>query len=241
MPNAKDVHVEETDIRVFVAGDSGTGKSVFAATFPGPKFLFNFDKGVLSYRGTDTTFENYPATALGWVKFEKDFRKLKEDFKKNPEIYRTVIVDSTTSWTDLAMARAMQLDPKRSVINGPLWNVHYGIVRNLIEGYIRQILELPCNIVTVGHLDIVIDNDTGAIIAIQPLLTGQLSTKLPAYFDEVYYAQNRTKQGKTAFVLLTLAKGFYKARSRISGVEQLLPAEIPNNYEEIMKRIKGKK
>lgn len=237
MPNAQDVKIDNTFLKIFVVGDSGTGKSIFASTFPKPMFLFNFDKAILSYKGLDVDYEDFSLDAAGWVKFEKVMRELKNQIKENTFKYQTVVIDSTTSWTDLAMERAMQLDPKRSATGGPIWNVHYGMVKNLIEGFTRQLLEFPCNIVVIGHLSKNIDSDTGAIIGIEPMLTGQLSTKIPSYFDEVYYATNKTVAGNTQFKLLTLAKGHLKARSRLSGVMHILPAEIDNDYNVLIKHL----
>jgi hypothetical protein len=239
MANSKDLSFDTTFLKVFVCGDSGTGKSIFASTFPQPGFLFDFDNGVKSYKGQDFEYEQYPCTPQGWIKFESDFRNMKL-LAKDPASfpYKTIVIDSCSSWTDLAMARAMQLDPKRSATNGPLWNVHYGMVKNLIEGFVRQVLEFPCNLVVAGHLTREFDAESGALIGIQPMLTGQLSTKVPSLFDEVYYANTKTVGGKTQFVLLTVAKGLLKARSRLSGVKQLLPTEIENNYSAIMAKVK---
>lgn len=237
MQSAKDVNIQTQTLKVFVCGDPGTGKSIFASTFPTPAFLFNFGDTILSYRGLDIDYEDYPISSAGWTKFEKDFKALKAEIKSESFKYKTVILDDTTAWTDIAMERALTLDPKRSASNGPMWNVHYGMVKNLIEGYIRQLLEFPCNIVVIGHVARQVDADTGAVISIEPMLTGQLSTKVPSYFDEVYYSTTKTTQGKTEFKLLTLAKGHFKARSRLSGVNQLLPQEINNNYPELMAKL----
>lgn len=234
--NAKDTKPSTEYFKGFITGDFGTGKSVFAASCPTPGFLFDFDDGVQTYRGKDFDYESYSLSALSWVKFEKDLREIKKEVEA--EKYQTVVVDSTTSMTDIAMERALQLDPKRSVTGGPLWNVHYQIVKNLMEGKLRQIISLPCNVVVIAHLKVIQDQETGAIIGIEPLLTGQLSQMIPGYFGEVYCSFSKQVAAKkaggkaeTAFYLRTLPRGHYKARSRLSGIERLLPDEIPNNYQ----------
>ena len=233
--SAKDVHVSDKVFKILVIGDYGTGKSIFASTFPTPAFVFDFDKGILSYRGKDFDYTSYNLDAKGWIDFDKDFMEIKKAVADGK--YKTIIIDSTSTMSDLAMERALQLDPKRSATNGPLWNVHYGIVKNLVEGKLRQIMQLDCNIVVIAHLQVVKDEETGAVIGTQPLLPGALSQKIPGYFDEVYYAFNRMKEGKPAFMLQTVSKGHYKARSRISGEKSILPAEIPNDYNELIKAI----
>jgi hypothetical protein len=235
--NAMELQLDTVFVKTLIVGDYGTGKSVFASTFPTPGFLFDFDKGALTYKGKEFEYAQYPVTANGWVEFEKDFNAVVKEAKEGK--FKTIVFDSTSLLTDLAMERALQLDPKRSPTNGPLWNVHYGIVRNLVEGKIRQLLQLDANIVVISHLEIVKDQESGAILGTQPLLPGALSTKMPGYFDEVYFAFSKIKDGKPDFYLQTLPRGHYKARSRISGKQQALPFEIPNDYPTLLKHIEA--
>lgn len=235
--DAMDIELNSTLVKTLVVGDYGTGKSVFASTFPTPAFLFDFDKGALTYKGKDFKYGQYTINPAGWVDFEKDFNQVVKECKEGK--YKTIVFDSTSLLTDLAMERALQLDPKRSPTGGPMWNIHFGIVRNLVEGKIRQLLQLDANIVVIAHLEIVKDQESGAILAMQPLLPGALSVKMPGYFDEVYFAFSKIVNQIPTFYLQTLPKGFYKARSRISGPQQCLPIEIPNNYPNLVKLIEA--
>lgn len=233
--NSKEMTPDTTYLKVLITGDAGTGKSIFASSFPTPGFLFDLDRGALTYRGKDFDYSNYDITAQSWVSFEKDLAEISKSAKEGK--YKTIILDSTTALTELAMERALQLDPKRSPTGGPLWNSHYSIVKNLVEGKLRQLLNLPANIVVICHLNIVKDEESGSVIDIQPLLTGQLSTKIYGYFDEIYCAFSRMKDSKVDYYLRTVPRGLYKARSRISGKERLLPDEIPNEYSAIQNAI----
>lgn len=239
MQNALDVTIDSEFWKCMVVGDYGTGKSIFASTFPTKGFIFDFGGGILSYRGRNFDYEQYPVSHLGWIKFEKDLVLVKKAVIEEKK-YITVIVDDTTSMVDLAMQQALALDPKRSSTSGPVWNIHFMMVRNLIEGRLRQIIDLPANIVVISHLTIERDEETGSIISVNPLLTGQLAIKVPGYFDEVYYASTRRVGQKTEWVMQTIPVGFYKARSRVSGKERLLPDYIPNDYNEIVKILKTK-
>jgi len=140
----------------------------------------------------------------------------------------------------LAMEKALSLDPKRSPTNGPLWNVHYQMVKNLIEGKIRQLLSLEgCNHLLSCHLKITQDMETGVVISIDPNLTGQLVNDVPAMFGEIYVARTKKKGGNTEYLIQTVTKGHLKARSNLSGKLHLLPDELPNEYDAIMQKVKG--
>jgi hypothetical protein len=221
--------------KFLITGDVGTGKSEFAATFPTPGFVFNFDHKIATYaRYPGWDYAEWDISAKGWVDFEKDEREVAELCKTGK--YKTIVYDSTTAMTDMAMERALQLDPKRSATSGPIWNVHYQMVRNLIEGKLRAALNYKTNLVVIAHLNIQTDQTTGAIIGIEPLLTGQLAVRVPGYFEEVYCSFTRTTgEGKTQWYLRTIPRGYYKARSTMSGRTSLLPAELPNSYSAVIK------
>lgn len=235
MPNAKDVDINTEHFKAMLVGTYGTGKSVFASTCPTPGFVFDFDEGIITYRGLDFDYEQYTDDWQGWIKFEKDLLQIKKDVAEKK--YVTVVVDSTSKMTDLAMARALVLDPKRSPTGGPIWNVHFMMVRNLMEGKLRQIIGLPCNVIVISHIDVVRDEKTGNILDISPLLTGQLREKIPGAFQEVYYCTTKRVGQKTEWLLQTIPIGYTKARSRLSGTAHLLPDFIPNNYKEVMKHL----
>jgi hypothetical protein len=230
--NTKDINFETTVLKAFVLGKFGTGKSVFASSFPTPGYVFDFDNRISSYRGADWDYDTFPMTAAGWVSFEKTIKVVEKEVTEGK--YKTVVVDSTTAMNDTAMERAMQIDPKRSDEGGPLWNVHYMIVKNILGPKIRRILSWPCNIVFCGHWNIKTDPKNGNILSIDPILTGDLSDKIPGYFDEVYAADSGKKDGKDVFFVRTTSWGHYRARSTISGKLQLLPAKIPNDYAAVI-------
>ena len=240
MPNAMEATFLTENLKIFVIGDYGTGKSVFASTFPTPGFVFDFDNRPLSYRGLDWDYESYSPSAKAWVNFEKDINAVLKAVNEEGK-YQTVVLDSATAMTDVAMERALQIDPRRSDEGGPIWNVHYQIVRNLVEGKLHKLLEIKCNILLIGHWKTETDSKTGAILSIDPMLTGQLSTKVPGYFDEVYAAATKTGQDGTAYILRTVPRGLYKARSTISGPFRLLPDELPNNYFALVSAMRSAK
>lgn len=235
MKSAKEVTVNTEFYKVLVIGSPGTGKSVFASTFPTKGFVFDFSGGIVTYRGLDFDYEQYPIGPTGWIQLEKDFREVEKSVKEG--IYQTVIFDDMTGMMDIAMERAMMLDPKRNAAGGPLWNVHYQMVRNLIEGKLRQLLSWNCNIIVLAHMDVTKDDETGAILEVKPLITGQLAIRMPGYFDEVYYTQTKKEGDKVRFLIQTISIGLKNARSRLSGKQGLLPYFLDNDYKEVLRNL----
>ena len=237
MRNTKDIIIEKALINVLAVGDYGSGKSTFFSSFPQPGFIFDFDNQIPIYRYGEWDYGQYSVNPKGWAQFEKDFKEVKTVCAEGK--YKTVIFDSATGMTALAMERALSLDPKRSKTGGPLWNVHYQMVKNLIEGKIRQLLSLPgCNHLLACHLKVTQDMESGTIISIDPNLTGQLINDVPAMFGEIYILRPKQQGGKTKYKMTTVTKGHLKARSNLSGKLHLLPDEVDNDYGELMKHLK---
>lgn len=240
MLSAKDVTTDSEFLKVLVVGQPGTGKSVLASTFPTPGFVFDFSGGIIIYRGKDFDYNQYEISPVGWVKFENDFREVKQAVSEGK--YQTVVLDDITAWIDIAMEKSMAMDPKRNAVGGPLWNVHYTMTKNLLEAKIRQLLSFNCNVILIAHMEVTKDDETGAVIDIKPLITGQLAIRLPGYFDEVYYTLTKKVGDIVEFMVQTVPIGMKNARSRLSGKERLLPNFIPNEYPALQAAIAaGKK
>lgn len=237
--SAKEVTTTNQFLKVLVVGGPGTGKSQFAATFPSPAYVFDIDGGIVSYKGKDFTYSQFELSNAGYVDFTKEFKETLKEAKEGK--YQTIVLDSTSSLTDMAMERAMVMDPKRSLTGGPVWNIHYSMVKHLVESTIKALVSLPCNVVVIAHKEIVKNEEDGTIVAVEPLLTGNLSRRIPGLFDEVYYALTKNEGGKPHWYLQTVPRGLIEARSRISGRERILPDLIDNDYASIMAHIRANK
>jgi hypothetical protein len=236
--SAMDVTLNSEYQKCLVVGLPGTGKSVFASTFPTPGYVFDFSLGIQIYRGLPWDYEQFPLSPAGWNKFDKELAYVKNAVKERK--YETVVIDDWTAMERVTMEQALLLNPKRSEAQGPIWNVHYSLVRNLFEGKIRQVIDLPCNVVLLAHMEIITDKESGAVLKIQPSLPGQLPDILNGYFDEDYYATTRQESGGTKFLLQTVPIGHNRARSRWSGKARLLPDFIDNDYPALMNAMKKK-
>ena len=252
MPSAKDVTINTEFIKMMSVGEPGTGKSILGSTFPTPGFVFDFANSIISYRGLDFDYEQYDLSARGWTKFEKDLTTIQKCFKEGKRFpdeegkqedgqYLSVIIDDLSAMTAVCMERALQLDAKRSPTGGPVWNVHYSMVRNLMEGKLKQIMNLSANIHFIAHLHVITDQETGNIVGVEPMLTGALPVVIPGFFDEVYYHTTKREGGDTKWLIQTVPIGYNKARSRLSGKLRILPDVLPNDYNEIFQYLTGKK
>lgn len=239
MPSAKDVTVNTEFFKIMSVGEPGSGKSILGASFPTPGFVFDFANSIISYKGLDFDYEQYAMSPLGWIKFEKDINMIIKAVKEGK--YVSVIVDDLSAMTAICMERALQINPQRSDTNGPVWNIHYSMVRNLMEGRLRQIYNMNANIHFIAHLEVEKDQKTGNIIGVAPMLTGALPVVIPGLFDEVYYHTTRREGGDTQWLIQTVPMGYNRARSRLSGKLRTLPDLLPNDYNEIMAYLTGKK
>lgn len=237
--SALDVTVSNQYLKVLVVGGPGTGKSQFAATFPTPGYVFDCDGGIVSYKKKDFTYSQFDLSNAGYVDFTRELKATVAEAKEGK--YQTIVLDSTSSLTDMAMERALTMDPKRSPTGGPVWNIHYSMVKHLVESTIKALVSLPCNLVVIAHKEIVKNEDDGSVVAVEPLLTGNLSRRIPGLFDEVYYATTKNEGGKPHWYLQTVPRGLIEARSRISGRERILPDLLDNDYASIMAHIHANK
>ncbi len=243
MPNAKDMKAALGNISVLLVGPAGTGKSIFCSSAPTPGYVIDTGKEMLSYIGEDFDYDTFPIDSPTWSLLTRCVADLKRGFvpfsgdkakgiEPTVKHYNTVIIDNLSAVTDIAMERSMSIDRNRDPVGGPLWNVHYKMVTNLVSDLIRLFLEIPnCNRLATAHTETTKDEYFGRII-IDPRLQGRLSDVAPQWFDEVLYGVPRTGAGGNAeYMLQTVNKGYLKARSRISGKKRLLPDYIPNEWE----------
>lgn len=252
MPSAKDLKNKLDSMSVLLVGPAGAGKSVMCSTAPTPGYVLDTGKEILSYRGLDFDYDTFPKEGKSWARIISAVNSLRKGVipftgtpaskdpktgsiiiatEGTPKVYKTVIIDNLSGATDIAMLRAMEIDRNRDPVGGPMWNIHYKMVANLVEDLIRLFLEIPGNRIATAHIEKSKDDLTGRILA-EPRLQGRLSDVAPQWFDEVLYGTPRIgKGGQAEYMMQTVNTGFYKARSRISGKERLLPDFIPNDWD----------
>jgi AAA domain len=235
--------------KVLAYGLSGSGKTVFACSFPGPILFFDFDGKVSS---AASFYKNSPqlneiqvescSSVDSFNIFWKKFMELKTLAQKPENFpYKTIVLDSITTFSMSLMAEVMRQNPgeasKRSRVADTLVPhlKDYQIAISHIKNTISGLLNLPCNIVMTAHLQTDKDELTGEIMR-QPLIFGKdLPGWLPMVFEEVYYCSvtsGSDASGKSQIKHQGQARGpKYICRTQIPN----LPALFDLSYENMKK------
>lgn len=245
MPSLADIKTE-SNLKILLFGNSGAGKTVFAAGFPGPILYLDFDGKVdsaaLFYKGEER---------LKHI----DVRELQQKLMMNPQAnpiqelngiiakelipaqktgalpFKTLVLDSITTFSSLTLNHIIMTNPgiKRNISaqgQQPCLQ-DYGILKREFAKLIPGLLSLNCNVVMLGHIATEKDETTGELIR-GPLMDGSFAKELPIYFKECWRAYVNDKSEHMA---QTKSDARYSCRSQIKG----LPSPLPLSYEALKK------
>ena len=213
--------------KIFEYGHAGNGKTVAAASFPGPLYFFDFDNGTKSIKTVfkdlfstnrkkfeeitgksdlqafldtvefDRYFDPTPEEPKGYRAFEAKITEWQELLKKGkPFPYATVVIDSLTT-LEMCLSNVIVKEVKSDRKFGGVFNMQdYGILIHFVDHLMPEVLALPCNLVMTAH--VLIDTDKeGNEITYKPMVKGRwLPSKIPAWFDEVYYTSAKSSTEK---------------------------------------------
>ena len=233
----------QTHFKALIYGDSGAGKTCFAASMPGPIEYWDFDHKISSavrYLQTQNKaaqldeievyqFANLPLMERipAWEKRLKAINDCVQ--QKKPLPFKTLVVDSITTLSHHLMED--YIHRSQTGIKRPLPGINamqdYQLYEKHMTRVITGLLGLPANVVVLGHVTIEKDEATG-IISKRCLASGKaLPEKLPIWFEEVYVALAKPDGSR---VLLTQPLQNYVARC-----QRGLPKEVPMKVEEVLK------
>jgi hypothetical protein len=204
MPRTSDIQLGGRIMALFIS-DNGNGKTVAAASFPGPIMFYDFDgrmKPVKRFYPNRTDIEyqtvgidrtnpgpNWPGS-IGLMDFCKEYEDLQD---RCP--YATVVIDSLTAMT--ATIVGFQLGIKGAAGKGkklssgiqvPSWDEFNGET-----SIVQQILDvskvLPCNVVFTAHpIDKSVSDGGNVLRKARSIAAYGTKTPslVPIYFDEIY-------------------------------------------------------
>ena len=202
---------------VLLWGDAGCGKTVFAATAPGHKLLINFDPdgpASISIRDDVTVldFSAQPETVVN--KFaNSDPIKLDKFLEEHPE-FDTVIFDSTTTFSELALKEAVKKYPKSDFVNPGLQG--YGARNALVLETVRSLLRVTGkhnrHCVIIAHEASPSTDDNGVVLFITMNLGGQLPSNIGIKLSEIWRMSEANKVRKIA---VRPCRGYKPMKSRM--------------------------
>lgn len=225
--------------RIMVYGDVGTGKTVFAASFPGRKYFADFDGKVssaASYYGADKArideieYESYKIDKP-FDRFTQWLSALAKDPSK-PLPFDVFIIDSLTEMISAAiqdfMAKNSAIQRTRTSAGSIPSMLDYRALEMVTRGIFASILSMPCHVIVTAHVRTKQDETTGRIFT-GPEGPASVVKHLQVIFEEVYRSYTDGTGDKRRYLAQTQSDGQYPARSQIRG----LPAIIDLSYESL--------
>lgn len=224
---------------VMVYGKVGTGKTVFACSFPGKKYVADFDGKISSaaefYAGREALKEIDYDSYKSDQPFKRFDKWLREASAQGDAFhYQTVVIDSLTELLacclDDFIASNAAIQRTRTSI-GPISSMlDYRALAIQVRGVFNRLFALPAHIITLAHLRTDKDELTGQIVN-GPEGPASVVTHLQVIFEEVYRSYVEGEGDKRRYLAQTQATGNYPARSQIRGLPQI----IDLSYESLKK------
>ncbi len=214
---------------ILIYGDFGTGKTQVIGTAPRPIFIDSFDPG-----GTKTAALQ-PLIASGdiivdnrwegdswkqpwaFAEWEREMdRRKREGFF---DYLGTYALDSITKWAQALIYEILKRGTKGVSRAGNKPELQDYLIQQLTAvDWLSQLMQLPCHTIVTGHMGFEKDEYTGKMET-GLLLEGKLSGKVPLVFDEKYITRVKETPSGTNYTLQTRNDGYYKAETRMGGVD----------------------
>lgn len=246
---------------VLVYGNSGTGKTTFACTYPKPLLLIGFEDGTRSVH-------NLEGVHFIRARNSQDVRDLIEGVKQGSADldYQTVVIDTVTEMQDMVLKEVMGVDelPAQKSF-GMATRSDYGDCALKTKEILREVLKLPeesiCNCIILGQERTYnTDSDSGTslepyvCVALTPSVAGFLNPAVDYNLRSFIKQKEDIKQvkvnGKVKTIRKTLDQPEYCLRIKAHSVYTIkfrapkgtpLPDYIPDpNYGKVRELIEGK-
>jgi len=141
--------VQDKGWKILVYGDSGSGKTYFAGTFPDPLFL-DLEDGMRSLLPLKRNIKRYPAnpnkqiTELSEV---KEFYQLLKRYKPETAPFKTVVIDSLNELQILVLENSIKTTSAQRIYDDQPTQGDYGKLARDMQTMVRLFIKLPFNIV----------------------------------------------------------------------------------------------
>lgn len=236
----------EGNFKILIYGNSGTGKTVFAAGAPYPILYLDFDNKVdsaaLFYKQDPERLDQIDVRQLGSSLVSNPIEQLEKiittelipQAKTGTMKFKTLVLDSLTTFSAQTLKYIVDSNPGVNRVTTKQGKqpgmVDYGILGREFVKLIPGLLELPCNVIMLGHISVEKDELTGELTR-GPLMDGAFAKKLPIYFKEVYRSY---VDDKGQYLLQTKSDSKFACRSQITG----LPNPVIAKFSELEQRVR---
>lgn len=219
-----------------VYGPSGAGKTYSLRTAVLPIHIDSFDPGgPLSLSDVsdgpgwfvDRRWEHEDDFAPKvWANWTKDFEeRVRIGYFKYVATY---VVDSFTLWVETAL-NAVKAN-KSGGVTQPEYNLRLIRVRK----YLKDILDLPCNVIIISHPFYEKDEVRGKMYCAP--FAGKMGIRLPPMFDEIYYAAAEVSSKGVDYSWKVRPQTVEPARSRLIKGGDASLTSIEPNFKAALKR-----
>jgi hypothetical protein len=207
---------------MLLLGEYGTGKTFLVRTARKPVHIDSFDPG-----GTknlrkwidqgdiivDSRYESEdPADPTAFKLWYPIFNDRRESGYFNR--FATYVLDGGTQWNDAILGAYLK---KTGSTNAPPdYKKHYHFQKFDIRTYIKRMLDLPCDFIFTGHLELKQEGEGSGPLKYVYATTGKGTFIIPSLFDEIYVATTKETSSGVEYQLLTQNVGKYSARSRLA-------------------------
>lgn len=227
-------------VRALLYGESGSGKTHLAGTFPNP-FFIDSDKGLATLWSLD---KNVPYLELqrGTKVFPKILQVLKQIREKSSAFFeeydvKTLVFDSLTSLSDMILIEAMMYPQDGSLAKNPNtskpeWD-HYTAVLNRMKHLMKMSQDIGVNVVATAGEQLGKDEVRGTFIG-KPAIIGSYRNVVPYDFDEMYYMTSKTTKEGTDYMLFSSKYLYYEAKSRLGIENEVHNPSYKKLYESII-------
>lgn len=233
--------LRQNSFNLLLLGESGSGKTHLARTARKPVHIDCFDpggtKGLRDYiaKGeivVDTRFEGEDPLK------PRMFGEWKRSFKQRLGMgyfnhLGTYMLDSSTTWAEAIMNSI--LSDAGVAGQAPRFTKDYTPQKILIRNFVRQMLDLPCDFILTGHLQLKEDQVSGNMVY-RYMTTGQGAVIIPLLFDEMWVMDPKKSPDGVAYRILTKSTGVHVARSRLAADGKLDVYEEPD-LKKMLKKV----
>lgn len=224
MPSTKDIDLGERIMALFI-GANGEGKSVAAASFPGPVKFYDFDGRMkpikLFYPNADIQYSTVGPKAIpakriiSFLDFCKEFEDLQD---RCP--WATVVIDSFTNMSNTAVTYQLRVRGGFDDFKGK--TTQSGLPIPGFDEYngettsISQILDvakiLPCNIIMTAHPITKIMEEGGRAKRYTTIASygSKIASFAPTYFDEIWAFERDSEQADAKRLVWTAGHNMTK-------------------------------